>query len=1034
MFSLYSDGVYTDNDKENRKQRTENLIQRTGAFLNLAHHREYRQNELTGDKMQIKRKKLIDILILLLCITLLCVPFPIRAENESPVRVFTGRPSPEAVLANLDYQDVKNSDTWAKSAIWETGALELMKGYGAQRFGLSDMLTVEQAIAVAYNMAGREAEAQLAAQALDLEREKADRKSFAPAMWSDGYLQLAFNDGLITQEEYEDAFSANQAALGASDFRRGSPVTREDMAYYVASVMGLVPVNAQTHLFNSYQDWQQSNPHRIPYIEALLQHRVMNGNNGRFDPKGPVTREQAAQILQNAEPFLFARLNMEKLAGTIEKFSSYYDKSGGKSVKVTDVNVRSADGTLHQFRFQRSEQPGNTNELSGGKIDADSRGTIVNEQGVLKSEDALREGQRITYFVRNAQVQYVVVMSETKKMTYGLARILSTDTANRTLRCEYLTDVPFPDSRLIPSNLLSGMNFTGQVQVLTVSSNAAITIDLMRKTLGDIRPEAMFLLTLENGIVTAMEKINVDLFQEEGIVNGILQEINPVLGYITLYFSDGSGTSFEASTMLSGLRTYSWLREEDVVVYKNGKSAGLNELKPGDSIFIKLDDEGIVKRISGADNYYPIYGRVRTRGNGTLQLQRESGAVELLQIPDNTPIFRDNRRISFSDISEGDNIRLLMQTSGNNVIIGQIDVERENVEASGIYRAQFRQYDALNDNLVVSGLQQFVNGVWRPSGERGVIQLDVKGGYSPQIPKGAQGTVYFAMGEDILGRNTVVRMFLEDAGLQDEVFSDTILQTQPGRGSLTLMNGSTPLKYDDNTLIIKGGKLLEPNQVKSNDEAMIAAGTLPDGSKRANVLWVRETAEDTGLTLLRGRITQIDALSTVTLQSFSLFRSPTWEFNNVPKTLTIDASITRIFDDGGRIDPAEFDDIGTNSFKNRSVYVLAQEGKALVISTAPYGDVVYTGRIGKLQGAVRDDFGHVVTPPASILLTGVSVYNPGNWVWESKPDIELNLLENTVYSRNGVVIGADLLREGDRVTVIRTTSGDNAFVIIAESY
>lgn len=331
--------------------------------------------------MQMKNRKLIYLLLISICVAQLYIPLPIKAENESPVRVFTGRPSPGAVLANLDYQDVVNSDTWAKNAIWETGALELMKGYGAKRFGLSDMLTVEQAIAVAYNMAGREAEAQLAAQALDLERAKTDRKTLAPAMWSDGYLQLAFNDGLITQDEYDDAFTADQSGLGALDFRRNRPVTREDMAYYVASVMGLVPVNAQTHLFNSYQDWQQANPHRIPHIEALLQNRVMNGNNGIFDPKGPVTREQAAQILQNAEPFLFSWLNMEKMMGTIESISSYQDRTAGKNVKVTEVNVRSVNGALHQFQFLRSALSDLSNELSGIKNDTDNRGTIVNEQG-----------------------------------------------------------------------------------------------------------------------------------------------------------------------------------------------------------------------------------------------------------------------------------------------------------------------------------------------------------------------------------------------------------------------------------------------------------------------------------------------------------------------------------------------------------------------------------------------------------------------------------------------------------------------------
>jgi hypothetical protein len=72
----------------------------------------------------------------------------------------------------------------------------------------------------------------------------------------------------------------------------------------------------------------------------------------------------------------------------------------------------------------------------------------------------------------------------------------------------------------------------------------------------------------------------------------------------------------------------------------------------------------------------------------------------------------------------------------------------------------------------------------------------------------------------------------------------------------------------------------------------------------ANIIWLKEPAEDTGLTLYRGRISNIEWLSSVTLQSFSQFRDPEWEFVNVPKTLSIDPQTIRIYDDDGRTDPA----------------------------------------------------------------------------------------------------------------------------------
>ena len=243
-------------------------------------------------------------------------------------------------------------------------------------------------------------------------------------------------------------------------------------------------------------------------------------------------------------------------------------------------------------------------------------------------------------------------------------------------------------------------------------------------------------------------------------------------------------------------------------------------------------------------------------------MEKQDGTALQLLVPENTPMFHANRRIYWSDLSEGDNVRILLQTAGNATVIGEITVEKQRLEAKAIYKGQMNYFDSLSRNLVVSGLQQFTNGIWKPSEERGFVKLPLNENYRPEIPKGAQGTVYWPLG-NMLGniRSSACQSM---TSLQTEIINDTILQARPGQGSLTLMNGDMPLVYDEDSLIIKGGKLLEPNQVKSMDEVTFVAGSLPDGTRKANILWLREPAVDTGLTLLRGRITQIDALSSMT--------------------------------------------------------------------------------------------------------------------------------------------------------------------------
>jgi len=975
------------------------------------------------------------VFLILLSMLLTGIPHETSASNTIPARIFEGSENSEAVLANLDYIDVKQSNSWAKNAIWETGALELMKGYGEKQFGLNTRLSAEEALIIAYNIAGREAEAQLAAEALDLQRREEERKTPAGSMWADGYFLLALNDGLITQEQYDDAMQEGELEPELPAFNRYSPVTREDMAFYLAKVLGINPVNSQTHTFNDYRDWKEANPHRIPYIEALLQNRVMNGDgNGYFRPKGTVTREQAAQIIQNVAPFIFPKLNIEKFKGTVESIEQYIDKTDGRNSAVTVVNVRNSSGQLHQFRFESPSADETANEMARGSKKTVSKGAVVNDMGVLKDESAFSEGQEIVYFVKNNRIVYASIIVNSTKTEYYLGKIMSVDDINRHISIEMLLDLPFPDIRLIEPAILYNIAPDGTIEKLSVSEDAKIFIDFSCKTLKDIRPESIMLITVENGLVTGLEQVNLDLLQEEGIVSGILEENNPGLGYVTLYFPDGLGTSPVYRESLSNYRTYSYLRAENVTVYKNGARAAIDDLKPGDSVFLKIDADGNLIRISASDNYYPVYGQVRAKLAGSLLIEKQDGTYEQITIPPNTPIFRQKRRITWDEIKEGDNLRILLQKSGSDVIVGEVTLEKKVQETTGIYRAQFGYYDEYNNSIVVTRLQQFSDGIWKQPETAGASKLQISENYKPDIQKGLYGTVYLAMGKNLMGNNTVVKMASDGGALLSEVIGDTIVEVQPGRGSLTLLNKNTRFVYGPDSIIVKGGKLLEPNQVKSYDEAYVVASSHVDGTHKADVILLKEPADDTGLTLYRGRISSIEWLSSFTLQSFSEFRDPEWEFVNVPKTLSIDPQFIRIYDDDGRTDPAQFDDKGQNSYKNRTVYVLAQEGRAMLVSTAPYGDVVYKGRILKLEGAVKDAYGHFVSPPVSLVLSEAKVYNVRTWVWENKDNVQMAIPQNAVIMRNGKIAGAEQLEEGDRLTVIRSETSDNAYVIIAESY
>jgi len=644
---------------------------------------------------------------------------------------------------------------------------------------------------------------------------------------------------------------------------------------------------------------------------------------------------------------------------------------------------------------------------------------------------------RLTVFIITAiliSVMPVNTVADNDIERYKLVRVFSVDPKNNTVRAETMFDLNRFDMEMIDAVKLQNIESKGIFEVFGVSSDCLIYIDSVQKSISDIKPETYMLIAVENNLITRMTNVGSLLLQEGGIYSGILEENNPDLGYITLYFPDGSGTSPELKNSLSYYRTYSYIRAEDVVVYKNGELSNVEALKPGDSVFVKLDNEGNIVKISATDNFYPVYGKVKTKGTWMLQLEMTDGSTVLYRIPLNTPIFRDKRMASWSDIRVGDEVRILLQTSGNQVIIGEIAVKSEKIQVEAVYKAYLTSYNRFDNSIIVMNMQQFKDGIWDTSNIPVTRKLPVNENYIPSIPKGAYGTVYLATGKSITGKDTVVWMCLDNEGLRSEITGDTVVDADPGRGRITLMNRNVPVSYDDTSIIVKKGKLLDPSQVKSMDEAYFVTSNQVDGSVKANIIWIREPFEDTGLSLIRGRISQIDLFSSMTLETFSEFSEPKWEYYNVAKTLTIDPSITRVFDDGGRMDLAHFDDSGTNSFKKRTVYVLAQDGKALLVSTAPFGDVVYKGRILDLQGVQKDSFNHVVVPATSLIIKDGVRYNDTLLKWENVPEAQFSFEPNTVFMKNGKIIDASQLEAGDRITVIKSESGDSAFVIMVESF
>ena len=998
-------------------------------------------------RFSVKSKKITAFII---SIILLAGNLPQAVFAETPETVFTGDTDAGAVLANLDYNDVRGINAWAKPAIYEAGALGITKGFANmnRRFGRTDTMTREEALAVVYRAAGREAEAQTAGEALNNTRTAANKKTDVLQVWYDGFLTLAANDGLITQQQLADAMNTDQTALTDTSFRRSGAVQRQEMAYWLARALNLQPVRGQQDILNNYLDWRSADPEKVPFIETILQNKIMNGDGkGRFNPTGPVTREQAAQIVKNAESQILAALQYEKLTGTIENISVTGDYSSGTGIAGKNIDIRNSTGTLH--RIETQSPPAGTSERGGTAAAASNRELVVYKDGAVGNSSLLKNGDRIEYIARLADrtIKYVNVLSNVNSERYVAAQINSIDTANRLLNVTQLFKLDFPDMALLRQNVSFNTGSADSIMTYRYGANAEVTVNGVKSSIDALSPDDTVILTINSAnIITAIQAEDFGITSEERkIVKGIVEDNNPDLGYITLYNEDGSGTGANAAARLAAMRTFNYINQNTLEVLRNHSPATLDDIQTGDTAFLKLDDDGNVISISAVDNYQVKYGKVLSKLPDEIIVEYDDGTQQILPVGSDVLFIQDKKLTSFNSLKDGDRVKLLLNITNTSTELKEVTIEGDEHFISNIYKGEVSYIDPMSDKLVVLNLQVLNKGTWRRSDRKGFTGIPLADGYkiylgdrsvdagrASELLSGNEA--YIAVEKDYGGEEKAVVVSYRFADDTEVRYSDDITNVFSGSGSFGLAAENRDIAYDAGSIVVKEGRLVAGSSLAENDRAYVVANrSYGSGDFNAGVVLVEDSSNTELGQIYRVRIKSIDDNVSFTSESFSQLGDTAWEYHNTPKTFNLTFN-TRLLGDDGVLNIRDFAGYGDDSYINRVVYVLADGTDARLISTAPFGTINVKGRIFKISGEEIGEEGSVMTQPDGIRLRSVRVYDTEDFVWKDTGEMTLDLLKNTIVLKKGEVIEPSELKNGDTVRVIKKDNGltGDAYIMFVE--
>ena len=195
----------------------------------------------------------------------------------------------------VSFADVENS--YAKDAITRLADLHLINGQGGDRF-------------YPQNPISRQDMAVLIGKVVGLQPVEANEAVFADVQEDSAYAPYVY--GLA---ELDVLRGRDDQTLGATD-----PLTRQEMAVILGRLMkeiGVVPTIGFATV--AYEDEAEIADYAKEAVQLVSKQKWMQGANGRFNPKGLVTRAEAAVIAQRLLDVRYEQAEMGEFAVDVAK-------------------------------------------------------------------------------------------------------------------------------------------------------------------------------------------------------------------------------------------------------------------------------------------------------------------------------------------------------------------------------------------------------------------------------------------------------------------------------------------------------------------------------------------------------------------------------------------------------------------------------------------------------------------------------------------------------------------------------------------
>ncbi len=926
-------------------------------------------------------------------------------------KVYHGRQEAGAILNNNQFSDVATS-FWGTEAISQMAALEIVQGYrnnGVFQFRPNRNVTNEEAIAIILRSVGLEERAKTAAQNIGQQDESLGE------IWSKGYMTVANQLGLINNRELADSLVAEQEILDPEfNFIRGAYVTREQMAAWLAQAINSQNPNVLNPQYENqeilrFNDWQSIDLEFAPYVEAVLKADLMQGTGNNFNPKGLLTRAELVQTIRNMGQLLYNTMNLTVKTGYIGHISQEYLLGSDNNQQAKTAWVRDNNGRVNQITMA-------LNRDAFGKTLSEE--VIVHKNGRSVGFDALREADSLVYLVDETtnKVIYIHVQG-----TSQITEVRGT--------LEAIND-----------------NGEGRLRIKVGNQEASYNVSsgLYRANREQIRIGEIFIPITEAPITQEVSLkilnqlvVSIDLVQNmnnQTELSGMVAEHNQEFNYLRIIDWDGQEVikRYRENNIIVERQAY--YNEEDEIGYIDElfpsyafdpDDATINAIEAGDIIHVRVDpkETDYIVLARAKTNYTVKFGEivmVGERGDAgrTLTIRTDDGMVATYDIHSLVPVIKNNTNMNIYGLEAGDQIRMLVNQAvvglGNIVeTVKEVRVDPYGNIIENLYKGQLGTINTNQETITMLNGYELQQTGWR--GYSSALTLDASNkdieyyyngerislGYAEHYLKQSNMDMYVVT-ENYYSNEKIKKITFRNG--RDSVLAFDNVIASNGLNSIQLQNHMGRITLDEGTIVVKNGKHISANGIMVPDYAQVVL----NGQQQAAVVIVKPDSNNSGISIMRGRIAKINEYEDFTVQSHANLRESEWIYSPIERSYTMDYR-TLIKEDGKFID---FDEFKSYSEINKvdEVYTIIAEGtKATHVVKMPYAKESVLGEIYAMDNE-------------KISLKDISVYDVKDERWSMLSHTNnygyIELYPDTLIIKNSEVIDVEQLRIGDRLRVM----------------